>query len=95
VALDLAGGAARQLRERDEADVLGLLVAGEIAAASGIKLVGAEALVGARDHSDRHLAASFAGEATYRTLVRSRRWARYPDATARTVTTDLLSSAAL
>jgi hypothetical protein len=29
VALDLAGGAARQLRERDEADVLGLLVAGK------------------------------------------------------------------
>ena len=31
VALDLAGGAARQVGEGDEADVLGLLVAGELA----------------------------------------------------------------
>ncbi len=41
VALDLAGGAARQVGEGDEADLLGLLVAGELRAASGVELLGA------------------------------------------------------
>jgi hypothetical protein len=37
VALDLAGGAARQVGEGDEADVLRLLEAGELAAALGVE----------------------------------------------------------
>src|SRR3990170_3733829 len=54
VALDLAGRAAGELRERHEHEVLRLLVARELGPTAGVEARARERLVLARDDRDRH-----------------------------------------